>query len=67
MNEATFADVTKQWCPLASQSLGWRPSEFWASTPGELALALSAPAGAGPATGPSREIIEHMMERDSHG
>ena len=25
--------------------LGWRPAEFWAATPAELASALSQPAG----------------------
>ena len=28
---------------LAAQMLGWRPHEFWAATPAELAAALAPP------------------------
>jgi hypothetical protein len=47
---------------LAAQVLGWRPGEFWAATPAELALSLGATeAGEFP---PSRAEIFSMIERD---
>lgn len=35
---------------LALGRLGWRPREFWAATPRELAAAFGRRAGAAPAT-----------------
>ena len=47
---------------LAARLLGWRPGEFWAATPAELAAALAPPAASG---GPlSRSEFNHLMERD---
>jgi Phage tail assembly chaperone protein, TAC len=48
---------------LAAQWLGWRPAEFWAATPAELAAALSpATTQAGPLT---RTDLTRLMEHDN--
>ncbi len=49
-------------CGLAARLLGWRPHEFWAATPAELAAALATPDGA-PAL-VDRAELERMMELD---
>jgi uncharacterized phage protein (TIGR02216 family) len=42
--------------------LGWRPDEFWRSTPDELAAVFEAMVGeAGEA--PSRHEVEQLLER----
>lgn len=47
---------------LAAQWLGWRPHEFWAATPAELAAALAPPNNqAGPLT---RTDLTRLMEHD---
>jgi Phage tail assembly chaperone protein, TAC len=47
---------------LAAQLLGWRPAEFWAATPAELAATL---APAAPQTGPlTRADLNCLMEHD---
>lgn len=40
--------------------LGWRPGEFWDSTPAELAAALRLPDEAG---GPDGETLADLMRR----
>jgi len=37
-----FGERAAQLAGLAARLLGWRPVEFWASTPAELGAALSA-------------------------
>ena len=61
----SFSDAATRWCACAARVLGWRPSEFWAATPAELAMALAAPDDAAPLIPPTREAIARMMERDS--
>ncbi|WP_298198666.1 phage tail assembly chaperone [Novosphingobium sp.] len=39
-----FASGAARLAALAGQGLGWRPAEFWAATPAELALILAPPA-----------------------
>lgn len=41
----TFGQAALALCGLASRHLGWRPHEFWAATPDELAAALGLPRG----------------------
>ncbi|MFD2135267.1 phage tail assembly chaperone [Novosphingobium resinovorum] len=36
----TFAAAALALCGLSARTLGWRPAEFWAATPAELAAAL---------------------------
>lgn len=62
---ARFGDAALRWAGLAAQALGWRPAEFWAATPAELATALSPPDELSALPPPSREAIARMMERDA--
>jgi len=48
-------------CNAAAIVLGWRPDEFWNSTPAELALALQPPNAVGEA--PDAETIEELKRR----
>lgn len=64
---ATFGDAAARWCGLSSRLLGWRPADFWAATPAELAMALADPADPTCPSPPSREMIAKMMERDADG
>ena len=57
-----FAAAAAQLAPLAARGLGWRPGEFWAATPAELALALG-PAD-GPPDPPGRAEIARLIARD---
>lgn len=47
----------------AGRMLGWRPAEFWAATPAELASAL-APVSAGAAAALDRGELQRMMDKD---
>jgi Phage tail assembly chaperone protein, TAC len=62
---SSFADAASRWCGLAARLLGWRPAEFWSTTPAELAMALSAPDDIAALPPPTRETIARMMERDA--
>ncbi|WP_285712579.1 phage tail assembly chaperone [Erythrobacter oryzae] len=64
---ARFGDAALRWAGLAAQALGWRPAEFWAATPIELATALAPPDDLSSLPPPSREAIARMMERDADG
>lgn len=49
---ARFAASAARLAGLAGALLGWRPGDFWAATPEELAMVLTALAGpAGEAAG----------------
>lgn len=59
----TFGPGALRLAGLAGQLLGWRPAEFWAATPAELA-AMFAPAL--PVAGPlSRTDLNRLMEREN--
>lgn len=62
--EGRFSIGAARLAGLAARALGWRPGEFWAATPAELALSLGAdePAGAPP----SRAEVLTMIERDDN-
>lgn len=60
MNER-FAPAALALYGLAARLLGWKPAEFWAATPAELADALTppdSPAALG------RADLQRMMEQD---
>lgn len=61
-----FGEGVPLWNSLAAQMLGWRPEEFWKATPAELLAAIREPRSLGLTAGPSRDLIEAMMERESH-
>ncbi|WP_149036406.1 phage tail assembly chaperone [Aurantiacibacter atlanticus] len=62
----TFADAARRLSGAAGRMLGWPPPWFWNATPSELAAILFA-KDAPAEHSVSRETLEHMMERDSHG
>lgn len=54
----TFGERSAELAAFAAGLLGWRPGEFWASTPAELATALGQDQG--PAEQISREAVERL-------
>ena len=62
-----FGDGIPLWASIASRMLGWRPAEFWQSTPAELACAIRDPEAAFGSIAPSQDLINQMLERDSNG
>ncbi len=57
----TFGDAAVRLVSAASMILGWRPDEFWAATPAELALALEPPGDAGEPVDPA--TIDELKRR----
>ncbi|HEX8573359.1 MAG TPA: phage tail assembly chaperone [Allosphingosinicella sp.] len=57
-----FSERAARLAGLAGALLGWRPDEFWRSTPAELGAVLEAilPAAA---EGASRSDLDRLMER----
>lgn len=51
---------------LAARLLGWRPAEFWAATPAELAAALGGWSD-GEAAGIDADGLREMIERERDG
>jgi hypothetical protein len=66
---AAFADGARRLSGQVALLLGWRPDDFWAATPAELAAIFAArdEAGEPGARGLSRRDLARMMERDSDG
>lgn len=62
---STFADTARRLSGTAARVLGWRPGEFWAATPAELAAVFEPPGGEA-AAALSRSELNALMERD-HG
>ncbi|WP_170003381.1 phage tail assembly chaperone [Pseudopontixanthobacter vadosimaris] len=65
-DDASFGPRALRLAGLAARSLGWRPPEFWNSTPAELTACLTAEPQVGTAP-PSRTDIQRMIEADRHG
>lgn len=63
MEAESFGQSALKLCAVAARTLGWRPADFWDSTPAELACVL-APAGQAPSA-LSRPELETMMEQDN--
>lgn len=61
----SFAASAVTLCALAARSLGWRPHEFWAATPAELAACLADPSE--PAAPLGRGDLQRLMEIDEMG
>ena len=59
-----FGDGAVRLSGLAARLLGWRPAEFWAATPAELAAALAPPDGSAEPAPLGRGELNRMMERD---
>ena len=64
---SAFGEGAARLCGAAAQLLGWRPAEFWAATPAELAMALQT----GGLSAEPESLAELMRrfphERDNHG
>lgn len=58
----TFAECALRLCALAARALHWRPHEFWAATPAELACVLTPDPGTEPM---DRAALAALMERDN--
>ena len=63
--ERRFGEGARRLSAVAARVLGWRPGEFWAATPAELA-AILAPEPEAAARPLSRAEMHQMMERE-HG
>ncbi|MFM9934749.1 MAG: phage tail assembly chaperone [Novosphingobium sp.] len=61
-----FGEAAARLSGQAALLIGWTPDTFWAATPEELAVIVTAAAPA-PADGMDRKTITTMMERDAHG
>lgn len=59
---AAFGPGALRLARLAARALGWRPAEFWAATPAELAAILTDDAGESPLT---RTDLTRMMEHET--
>ncbi len=58
---ASFGQSALQLYALAARLLGWRPAEFWAATPAELAAAFApqdVPAGL------DRDTLKQLLENE---
>lgn len=64
MSEERFGPVALALCGLAARTLGWRPGEFWAATPAELAVALGLLVPGAQEAGIDRRTLQTMMEHD---
>lgn len=58
----SFAGAARKLAGVAARILGWRPADFWDSTPAELAGSLET--GCTPASPPGRAEIRALIERD---
>ena len=56
-----FGDAAARMCGAAAQLLGWRPDEFWTSTPADLALALQLPGA--DVEAPDAATIDELKRR----
>jgi uncharacterized phage protein (TIGR02216 family) len=61
MSDDTFGRAAARRSGAASLLLGWRPDDFWNSTPAELALAMIIADGEGQA--PDARTIEALKQR----
>jgi uncharacterized phage protein (TIGR02216 family) len=60
--QARFSESAARLAGLAGALLGWRPGEFWRSTPAELGAVLGTMMG--PEETPAeRSDLERLMER----
>jgi len=55
-----FSDGARRLAGLAGALLGWRPDEFWAATPAELAAVFEALTGGG---GGGEAVSRDELER----
>jgi hypothetical protein len=63
---ASFAAAARLLAGQTALLLGWRPHEFWAATPAELAAIFAVQAAIAPPL-LSRDHLTTMMEQDRDG
>ena len=63
---ATFAGAARELAGQTALLLGWRPFEFWAATPAELAAIFAVKASIEPPS-LSREHLTTLLERERNG
>lgn len=63
LNSKQFGPGALRLAGHAARILGWRPSEFWAATPAELAAALIPPEGTANPRPLSRDEFNRLMEQ----
>ncbi|HYG48109.1 MAG TPA: phage tail assembly chaperone [Allosphingosinicella sp.] len=61
-----FSEAAARLAGLAGALLGWRPDEFWRSTPAEMGAVLEALIGPEPEPA-SRADLDRLMERFPDG
>ena len=61
----SFSASALSLCAIAARALGWRPGEFWAATPAELAACLADPSA--PAAPLARADLDRLMKDDPDG
>jgi hypothetical protein len=64
VSERRFAAQARRLAGQVALLLGWRPSEFWAATPAELAAIFEAREDAAPEAGVSRTDLDRMLRGD---
>ena len=65
---AHFAESASTLCRASARLLGWRPAEFWAATPAELACILAPDPKDPDQTAPlDRAGLNTLMERNPDG
>ncbi|MEW4449667.1 phage tail assembly chaperone [Qipengyuania sp. JC766] len=62
--DSAFARSAQLLATLSARALGWRPGEFWAATPAELATALAPPCDP-PAM--DRAALARLIESETDG
>ncbi|MDP3676246.1 MAG: phage tail assembly chaperone [Novosphingobium sp.] len=62
----TFAESAQELAGQTALLLGWRPADFWAATPAELAAIFAVRASIEPPS-LSREHLTTMLEQDRNG
>jgi hypothetical protein len=59
-----FAATALALSGVAARALGWRPGEFWAATPAELAAALGLLGTDATTPGLDRDTLQRLMEQE---
>ena len=62
----TFAETARELAGQTALLLGWRPPDFWAATPAELAAIFAVQASIAPPS-LSREYLTTLLEQDRNG
>lgn len=67
MTDGRFGTAALALAGVMARALGWRPDEFWAATPADVAAALGGWRDENPAGGVDRAGLAAMMEQNPDG